>query len=263
MKRRRLTTVAVLGVLLATGLTACRADPSVAAYVDQEQITEGEVDEVADALRETLSAEVEQGLDQLRGSLDEQVRDDAEFDQADADQQLAQAEQEQTEQVAEQVSELRSRVVEMRILTEAANRYAQDEGVEVPAPDPARHAEQVGLAADHPFVGVVAGYFAVMGALQGTIEPVAPSEADQREVYDNLVAEGLTQSSFDEARQVLTVEQMGEAVALRDLYLEIIDRVDIEVNPRYDLTYRVPVRLGEAESWLSVPLGDPAVVEAA
>jgi hypothetical protein len=224
----------VLAVLLAGGLAACRADPAVAAYVDGTRITEAQVDETMAGLREVLL-----------GPTDPQAEPEAEA----------------VAQVDARLSALRDRVVEMLILTEAANRYAAQAQVEVAEADPAGLAPAVGLAADHPYVAVVAAHRAVMDALREQVEPVEPSEADQREVYDNLVVAGLTTASFEEVRQVLTGEVLGEVVALRDLLRQVVDAVDIQLNPRYQLTYQIPVRLGEVEvNALGVPLSDPAVI---
>lgn len=219
MRPGRLASVAMLGALLAGGLAACRADPSVAAYVDQEQVTVAEVDEVVDGLREIVPPE--------------------------------------------QLAAVRSNVLQLRVLTVAARDYAEAEQVTVPAADPAQHAAQIGLAADHPYVEVYAAYFAVMSTLREHLEPVAPDEADQREIYDNLRDAGAGDlPPFPEAQQVLTIESVGQPVAERDLYREILDAADITVNPRYELVYRIPVPLGGAgESWLSVQVGDQAVVE--
>jgi hypothetical protein len=48
---------------------------------------------------------------------------------------------------------------------------------------------------------------------------------------------------------------LGEAVGMRDLLADVVERADVRVNPEYDLVYRVPVRLGElGETWLGLPL---------
>jgi hypothetical protein len=235
MRVPRLAAAAVasaLAVLLVGGLAACRADPAVAAYVDGAQITEARVDETMAGLREVLLGQTD-----------------------------PQAEPAAAAEVDDRLSVLRDRVVEMLILTEAANRYAAQAQVEVAEPDPAGLAPQIGLAADHPYVAVVAAHRAVIDALREQVEPVEPSEADQREVYDNLVVAGLTTASFEEVRQVLTGEVLGEVVALRDLLRQVVDAVDIQLNPRYQLTYQIPIRLGEVEvNALGVPLSDPAVI---
>jgi hypothetical protein len=224
MKARRIPALAafcVLTVLALTGLGACGADPSVAAYVGGVQITEAEVDDLMAELEGALGIET-----------------------------------------AQQRAEIRGQLVELRVLTEAATAYAEAEGLELPAPGLEAQATQLGLDRDSPAVRVVAEFSAAMGMLSGSVEPARPTEADQREVYDNLVAEGLTNAPFEQAQPDLNRETIGGPVALRNLIVEVVDRADIRVNPRYDLVHRVVVPLGGVQTWLSVPLGDSAVVEA-
>ncbi|MPZ25986.1 MAG: hypothetical protein GEV12_05935 [Micromonosporaceae bacterium] len=216
MNARRLPVIAVLGLLALAGLAACRADPAVAAYVDDQRITEAEVDQVTDQLRELVEPS--------------------------------------------QLSALRDQVVEMRVLTEVAGGYAEQAGLTVPAPDPAQLGAGVGLPPDHPYVQVRAGFEAVMGALRGSVAPVPPTEADQREVYDQLAAEGLT-VPFEQVRPDLNEQLLGEPVALRNLLIDVVGRADIRLNPRYDLVHLVPVTVGNGQVWLGVPLGESAVVE--
>jgi hypothetical protein len=54
---------------------------------------------------------------------------------------------------------------------------------------------------------------------------------------------------------------LGEPVAMRNLLAEAVDRTTVHLNPRYLLVYRVPVPLGNTQSWLDLPLGDSAVVD--
>lgn len=219
MNARRLPVVAVLGLLAAGGLVACRADPAVAAYVDDQRITEAEVDDVM-------------------AELGEVVADPA------------------------QLATLRDQVVEMRVLTEVTGRYAEQEGLAVPEPDPARIGGEIGLAPEHPYVQVAAGFAAAMEALRGSVAPVPPTDADQREVYDQLAAQGLT-VPFEQVRPDLNEQLLGEPVALRNLLIEVVARADIQLNPRYDLVHQVPIPVGDAQVGLGVPLGQSAVVERA
>lgn len=229
----RLTVVAVLGVLALAGLGACRADRSVAAYVDDVPISEAELDEAM--------ADYQAILDAQAGGV---------------------APTEDPGQTGERAASFRRQLVGFRILTEAGHGYLAAEGLAAAEPDLDRVATQVGLAPDSALVRVVAEYLAVETVLRDSVEPVAPTETDQREVYDNLVDQGLTVPPFEEARAALTEEVLGGPVALRDLLVAVRDRAEIQLNPRYQPVHRVLVPVRGAQSWLSVPLGDPAVVEA-
>lgn len=245
---RRLAVIVAAASLVLAGLAACTdddgwQDDAVAAYVAGVEITEAELDAIADELRAELGAEIEGELASLAesGDLDEQA--------------LADHERRRYDELEQQVSVNRTRSLEMRILTVAVDRYTTSEGIPVGQPQREQQAFDLGLSEDNAYVGVVAEFFTVMAALQADTGPRAPTESDQREVYDHLVETGLTSAPFEEARQVLDEELMGRQAALRNRLVDIVAKADVRVHPRYDLVYRVPVTVGSGESWLTVPLG--------
>jgi len=245
MKATRLT---VLGLLALAVLAGCRADPAVAAYVDGARITEAEVDQVIDELRAEVGGSIEDELAELAGELDEAA--------------LAERETQQFDQLEQQLGAVREQVVELRVLTEAGTRYAEQEGIAVPAADLAQVGTDFGLSPDSSYVAVVAEFVAVRDALRDSVEPEPPTEADQREVYEHLVADGLT-VPFEQVRPELNEQLLGDPVAFRNLLTEAVERADIQLNPRYQLVHRVPVQIGSTQTWLGVPLGESAVVDSA
>lgn len=218
-------------------------DPSVIAYVGESTITTAEVDEVIEDVRSEISEEIEAGLTAAADDLTEE--------------ELAERREQRYDQLEQQLAVNRARTMEMRILTEAVRQYLVANDLEPLEPALEYQAGELGLSVENRYVRVVAEFYAVMAVLQSIAEPVTPSEDDQREVYDHLVAEGLTRSSFDDAKQVLTEEVMGQQVAIRDLIVEALALADVQVNPRYDFVYKVPVPVGSGESWLEVPLRGP------
>lgn len=245
MKATRLVVFGLLGLAFLAG---CRADPAVAAYVDDVRITETEIDQVLEDLRAEVGGSIEDELAQLASELDEA--------------ELAAREAQQFEQLEQQLAALREQVVELRVLTEAGTRYAEQAGVAVPAADLAQIGTDLGLSPDSSYVAVVAEFVAVRDALRDSVEPEPPTEADQREVYEHLVAEGLT-APFEQVRPELDEQVLGEPVAFRNLLTEAVEQADIQLNPRYQLVHRVPVQLGSTQTWLGVPLGESPVVDAA
>lgn len=254
LRTRYLVAVPLLAALLGgPALAGCDSgggdepdwDETVAAYVGEVAITEAEVDQLAGAVRAEITAELEAEMERLADELDEQ--------------ELAQRREQRFGELDQQMAVTRTRVIEMRILTEAADRHIATEGLdppEVPQTAVEQKATDLGLSADNPYVQLVTDFLATLGVLQGTVQPVAPSEQDQREVYDHLVAEGLTTVPFEEARGVLTEELMGRQVGMRNLLAEVVDRAGVRVSPAYDLVYQVPVPVGDGESWLGLPLSD-------
>lgn len=147
----------------------------------------------------------------------------------------------------------RTELVAILVVTEAVTPYVQRQGVTVPEPAVAPIASDLGLAADSPYAQAVAAFFSAISAVQNAIVPVPPSEADQRELYDNLVSQGLA-TPFEEIQGVLTADAVGEWVAMRDQIALAVAQADIHINPRYQAEHRVLVPLGDVQSWLSVPL---------
>jgi hypothetical protein len=253
MMRNRFLSVALLGALALAlaGVAACTddggswPDDAVAAYVGQTEITGAELDAVVEDLRAELGGEIEQELARLAGELDAA--------------ELAERREERFGQLEDQVAVTRTRVLEMRILTSAADRYIADEGLappEVPQTAVEQQATDLGLRPDNAYVQVVTDFFATLGVLQATVDAVPPSVADQREVYENLVAEGLTTVPFDQAQPTLTQQLIGRPVAMRNLLAEVVERAGVRVRPDYHLVYQVPVPIGSGESWLALPLGE-------
>lgn len=157
----------------------------------------------------------------------------------------------------EALKEVRRDVIKLLVLHDAVSDYAESHGISVPAADPAAYAQRVGLPPDARFAELLASTNAVVGAVQRSVPPVAPTEADQREAHSHLTVQGNpVKDDFESVRQFFDEKQMGQAVGIRNLLNEIVERADISINPMYgEVTYQVPVQIGQADSWLTVPLG--------
>ena len=239
--------IVVVAGIAVTGFLVFREDPppepwddSVAAYVGPEAIAEEQVAAVIDELRTTREETYQERLAELPDDADPAERE---------------ALQAQIDGLEERLRFDHERVIEMRILTEAGAHYAEQAGLTVPEPDPDLVGGELGLAPDHSYIVVAAEFVAVMNVLSAEVEATEPTETDQREIYDHMVAQGLSGVTFEQAQEVLTIEVIGEPVGMRNLISQVVEQAEVRVNPRYDLVYRVPVRLGEAETWLGVPLG--------
>lgn len=244
MYRRRLVALALAGLLALTGLAACQLSPGVAAQVGDTRITDERVDRIVAELRASLSPGLESQLEAIeQGGGGASQRDLL------------------TEQFTAQIADLRSQVMTMLVLTEAGSRYAASEGLSV-APTPTSSAAEVlQLSEDHPYVEVYADFVSVLNALGQAAEPGEPSEADQREVYEHLEFQGQpVDVPFEEVQPLLTVDLLGGPVGVRDLLATVIERAEVRVQPGYELVHRVPVQIGNANSWLGVQISEPAQV---
>jgi hypothetical protein len=240
---RAVVALGALAVLMLAGLagsthpadmSACQTDPAVAAYVSGVPVTEAEVDGAVAQVRDALEAVVAENL-------------------PDAD------EAERAQELTVRIDAERHAVLERRVLTEATLAYATEHGLTLPAPDLAGTAGRYALSTESEYVRVVAEYEAAKAGLAGSVvAPAVPSEADQREVYDNVVLQGLTQTPFEQAQPMLNQELLGGPVALRNLTAAVLGEAEICVDPRYQLAHRVTVPIAGEQSWLSVPIGEPA-----
>jgi hypothetical protein len=251
MSGRRLVAAVALAILAPLGLAACQTDPAVAAYVDDTEISEERVSGVVNALRASYEGELEEELASLAG-----------FDNVD-DAQLADYRAEGREEIERQLTTARDRVLLFLVLTEISVRFAEDEGFGFPEPDVAGIAEQTDLPEDHPYVEVVAEFNAVVGTVvQARAEPGEPTEADQREVYENLRIDGAELDiAFEDVQEFLTPDVLAVPVGIRDLLVRMVERVEVRVQPGYHLEYQVPVSVGPATSHLAVLISAPSSVQ--
>lgn len=241
--RRRLVAAVTAGALVLGGLAACRADPAAIAYVGDRKITSAEVEAVVKELTRTLRDEVDAGLTH---SEDDHTPEE-----------LGQLRDQRLADLDQRLEGANEWVAMLIVLAAAGTRYADTHGIEVPDSAPTGVADRLRLAVDNPYVTVLAEFLAVMNALQRHAAPSEPSETDQREVFKNLRLGGEPiPDEFEEVQPYLTAEAMGPQVGLRDLLVEAVDEADVVVNPRYDLVYQVQIQLGQATSWLAVPLGE-------
>lgn len=232
----------VLEVLVLAGLAGsahpvpvsrCGSDPALAASVREVPITQAEIDGAVAQVRDALESLVA-----------EELPDAGEAARA--------------QELAVRIDAERHAVLQRRILAEATQAYAAEHALALPPPDLAGTAAKYGLSPDSGYVQVVAEHEAAMAGLAAAaLAPAVPTEADQREVYENVVAQGLTQTPFEQAQPMLGQEVLGGPVALRNLIAAVVDAAEICLNPRYELAHRVPVPIAGEQSWLSVPIGGP------
>lgn len=209
--RSRLLAAVATAVVALAGLTACRSDPQVAAYIADRSYSVEQINGMVDELRSVA----QQGL---------QVPPPGE-------------------------------IVGIVTLKEACTRYAEAHGIPVAPQDPAALAQRLGLPADSPFAQVFAGYTAAAQALQQAAKSEAPTPEDQRQVQANAVGQGGAPVTQD-LRPYLTEDAIGRVVGFRNLLAAAVREADVTINPRFAVPpFRVTVQLGEAQSYLSVPLG--------
>jgi hypothetical protein len=212
---------AVAGLLALVGVAACRELPTVAAYAGDAQLTNAQVEQVVQEFKDPAVRQQHAG-------------------------------------------DIREIVVSSFVLTEVGRRVAADRGITIPAPDLSQYqdiANGDGVPLDSRFIRSVADANAAMSALKSMVTPHAPTEAEQREVYDTIQAslQGQSIPPFDQVRNQLDSPQMRTALAVRPLIRDGVKKYDVVVNPRYQ-PVGVPVRftLGQGTTELVVPLQSTA-----
>lgn len=215
--------VAVLGGL---GLTACRSQPSVAVYLGKTTISQAWVDQAALEVWDEVKS------------------------------------QQDGTQVATNLAEVRQAVIRTKILDLIARDAATRDGLTIAEPTADEAEAAVGSMASSPklaasdLVKLRVSAQAAMTAVQESLEPAEPTEADQREVYDSVVKQNLPVVPFEDAKPSIDKGLCGKQIALRDVLRQQIQRFDITVNPRYApvvLSIDVPVNQQVSAS-LSIPL---------
>ncbi len=130
---------------------------------------------------------------------------------------------------------IRQAVVEFTVFVEVAQRYADEEGIDLPTPDYAGVAESMQTSADDPFVRLNAEVDAYRAALLEEATGRTPTEDEMRAVYDDYAAlAGPQAASFEEIRgALLDIPEYGQALTLRDELIDAMDRYGTSVHPRY------------------------------
>lgn len=200
MRVRVTVLLALVGATLA--LAGCRSDPTVAAYVGSAHYSEDRVAAIADEADAKLAALAEQAG-------------------------AARPERPVTEQ----------QVVTALVSRDVLKALAQEKKVSPLSVDTNQISQQVQVPADAEYVRVLAekdGYR--LGLLQQA-PSAQPSEADLREVYDNLVKVGGAQiGSFDQFKSNLAdqdTELVGRSAGVRDDIAAEADKLDVTVNPKF------------------------------
>lgn len=221
LRASRLASICVVAALGLAGLTGCRSDPGVAAYVDSTTFSDAEISAIAEEFASRVP-------------------------------------EEQRERI---VRDLKDQVLHFMILGKVAGDYARAEGISLPTPDPDSLAQQQGIPAGLRLTDILAEYSAALSGLLAAAQPIEPTEADKLEAYRNTtVGDRPLAQPYNEVKQAFSTETMGPSLGLRQMLGDALDDVDIRVNPRYDAVFRLPLQIETARSWLGVDLTSGATM---
>ena len=222
-RARRLASAVVVASLTVGGLSACRSEPAVAAYLGENgRITEARVQEVWDEAYDAVAAQAPQPA----GA--------AEPSEAAAP----------PSSVVMPIS--RADIVGQLVSRDVYARVAEQRRITLPADLPyAEAGGQVGLPATSEYVRLYTENVIMRNQLEKAVTtPAEPTEADLRDVYQRFAANGGLEPGMDFAAFTASVppeakQALGSAITIRNDVQAVADDLKIQVNPRYQ-----PLELG-------------------
>ncbi|BAL85972.1 hypothetical protein AMIS_7520 [Actinoplanes missouriensis 431] len=232
LRARRLASAVVVASLAVGGLSACRSQPAVAVYIgNSAHITEHQVQRIWDETEDVL----------VKASNGRPVR----------------------------MPIVRADIVGLLLTHELLERVAGERGVTVPGAMPYDEvAQQIGLPAGAELTrlyteNALTRQYLLESAASGTA--AQPSDADLRDVYqrftDNEVALP-AYAQFAAGLEPAQKQELQSTFALRDDMEGVVDKLDVEVSPRYEnlevaLANYTDQNTGRSFALVSVPFGEP------
>jgi hypothetical protein len=236
---RRLASAVVVASLALAGLSACRSESSVAAYMGSAgDITEQQVDKVWSEAYDSLT-------DQARAEAAEaeKAQRETEKKREEAGEKVTPAPTITAERA--QVPFTRTQVLQALVGHEVYGRLAAKHSVTLPVDVPyEQFAAEKKLPADSTYAKLyIENYYLRQLLTQSLVSGAAPADADMRFVYDQLAAAGGVQpgqdyASWRAAQGEQNLQAVAAAARLREEVRAVADELRIKLNPRYasDLT---------------------------
>jgi hypothetical protein len=162
------------------------------------------------------------------------------------------------DQVNRDPGRYRQLVVSVFVVREVSVRLAREHGITIPAADPSQLSSIAENMHAKPgdIVRLVADETAAATAVEHLGTPQVPTEADQREVFQNLVADQVVPANqYDAVRDQIDSPQMRAALGLRTVLQDALKRYRVSLNPRYEpLTLQVPFTIGNVSTFVGLPI---------
>jgi hypothetical protein len=211
---RRLASIAVVAVLAVSGLSACRAEPDVAAYIGGKTITESQVEKVYDQAKDELTASRAQIQQQNQAAPSGEPAPPVQmpFKQKD--------------------------VLNALLTVDVLERAAAAHNVQ-PAAEPTVEAVAQGssFSPGWEYTKLYAKTFQLRAALLPKVTPSPLSDEDLRPVYDRLLATGAGDSTpYEQFKSQLSDANktaLQQSLGLRDELLKIVADENVKLHPRY------------------------------
>jgi hypothetical protein len=234
-RARRLASVAVVAVVAVTGLSACRSQPDVAAYLAAGNISVARVQQLYDDARDTPAAEA-------------------------ASPSAAPAEPAASSKLTPDA------VLDTLVSHQVLMTLAQRHNVQIPSPLPlAEYAKLLNLPPTSEYVKLYVEVDGLQYALNQGGQGGSLTDSDLRDILDRAKAAKLadpaeTPQQFGAGLTDANKKVLGTAVALRNEVRDEVNQQHLRLNPRYQ-AFEIPVftqrgQAGEAQILVAQPVGN-------
>jgi hypothetical protein len=232
-RARRLASLAVVVAVGALALAGCKSEPSVAAYVGDQKITEKRVDAILADARNKLAA----------------------VKPAATSQPAAQA----SPTAAAPTLPGRDMIVSTLVLNMICDRLAADRGTKFTTVDINQVAQTEQLPAASTYIVERTKLYSCLGGVE-TGGSTAPTEAELRDIYDRGKAAGAIpkDQTFEQIAPQLDGTQLRSALAAKHTFTDVVAKYKVTVNPRYRPLELPLLSFSGSAAAVSVPLGQPA-----
>lgn len=260
--------MAVVASLAIAGLSACRSDPAVAAYIGDSTISERQVERVWDEARKAFDAETGKQVAAAQAAVDDAKRKVAAGQGTEAD---VQAADEALAQIPRTLPITRTDVVSALLSRKLFDQVAQRHSVTLPAElayD--RAGAAVGLPASTEYVRLYTQNAVLQYLVSQSITGAATlSDKDLKDVFrrageKQAIQPGTTFESFRDGLNPQLAEELKTGVALRDELTSAAEPLHITINPRYRpmeiVTYAYPRQNAPALDLVGAALDDQATL---
>jgi hypothetical protein len=214
-RARRLASTVIVAALAVGGLTACRAEPDVAAYIGTDgQITEAQVERVYDQARDELTA--------ARAQVQRQNQQSG-----------ASTEPAPPVQMPFKQQEALNVLLTVDLLERAAARFGVQAAAE---PTIEQVVQGSNYSANWEYTRLYARTFQLRAALLPKVPPAQLSDAELRPVYERLTAGGGDTTPYDQFKTQLSdanKQALQQSLGLRDALLKVVADEHVKLNPRY------------------------------
>jgi hypothetical protein len=214
-RARRLASTAVVAVLAVAGLSACRAEPGVAAYLGAgKTITDQQVERIYNQARDQLTASREQ------------------IQQQDAT--GASAAAVPPVEVPFKQKDVLNALLTVEVLEQAATAKGVQAATE---PSIDQIAQGTNYSPNWEYTQLYAKTFQLRAALLPKVTPAPLTDEDLRPVYQRLLAGGAGDSTpYEQFKAQLSDENkqaLQQSLGLRNDLAKIVSDGDVKLNPRY------------------------------